>query len=268
MIFVRLCAALLLVGVSVSCAQKPTEVTDSDTSLIQRAYQFEQKARPIKINPETIVLDVRSFFEFQLTRIPGAIFIDPREFNLRRIHGEELQAKAVQLSRRLALMGVTPFSHVVVVGNASKGQGEEGQVALTLIALGVERVQIGSSEDLKFLMKNKQVPVRQNERYWEPRIVASLTCPPPLSRDMAFVITVGKEQFSTPMGAQKLAILNYQWSDFVNMKDFSPNSGIKEKLSAQNVKMDSRLMVRGTYAQIAVFSLLQMGYSQVCLMDE
>lgn len=248
-----------------SCAQKPTTVSESDLSLLERAYQFEKTARPIRLTPETIIIDVRSFFEFQMSHLPGAIHLDPKDVSLRRLHGDDLQLKAVKLSRRLALLGLTPFSHVVVVGYGDKGQGEEGLVALSLMILGIERVQLGTTADLKSLLTSKEAPQRPNARYWEPRLVHSLVCPPLVGKDAGFVINVGKKQ---ALMSSSLGQIPMNWKDFIMAKDFSANPAVKSLLSNDGVGPDSRILVRGPQSPLVVFSLLQLGYNRACMMDD
>lgn len=248
----------------IACAQGPTTVSESDLSLLNRSFEFEKTNRPLNITSETVVLDTRAFFDYQISRLPGALFVDANDFSLRRAYGSDLQNKAVKMSRRLALMGINPFSHVVVVGYGDRGQGEEGIVALSLLALGIERVQIGTLYNFKSQVTNKQSPVRPNQRYWEPRIVSSVVCPAHPS-EVTFVIELGRK-LQTP--AQALATLNKNWKDFVNKDDFSPNYKVQSQLKADKVDANARLMVRGPQAALVVFNLLQMGYTQACMMHD
>lgn len=255
--------------VSVSCMHQPTVVSESDLSLIDRAYQFEKDHRPIKILPETVVLDIRSFFDYQISHLPGALHVDPKEFRLRHSRGDELQEKATKIARRLALIGINPFSHVVVIGYGEKDGGDEGIVALTLLALGVERVQMGSMKDFKFLETTKISKALPNQRNWEPRVVSSLICPAHSGEDAAFIIDLGKKApLSTTSSWQKIAIIYKSWREFVKREDFSPNYNIKQQLLKEEIRESARVMVRGVQAPIVVFSMLQMGYLHVCMIDE
>lgn len=257
---------ILFALVQTSCINSPTIMSESDSSLIQRAYDFEKTNRPIKITPETVVLDVRAFFDYQLLRIPNSLYVDANEFSLRRKYGEALQEHATKLARRFSLMGINPFSHVVVVGYGDKGRGEEGLVALTLLALGVERVQVGTFSSFKFLATNKQSAAPQNKRYWEPRVVSTVICPVH-GNNMAFIIDVGRKN-SGSASTQKLATVAKEWKDFINTADLSPNPHVKESLRSDQIGEGARIMVRGPQAPIVVFSLLQLGYSSACVLDD
>jgi rhodanese-related sulfurtransferase len=252
-----------------ACMLSPTTVSDSDVSLLERSYRFEKDNRPIKISSDTIVLDVRAFFDYQISRLPGALHVDARDFSLRKVRGDDLQERAIKIARRLALYGINPFSHVVVVGYGERGDGAEGVVALTLLALGVERVQIGSMKDFRFLVTNKNSNERANQRYWEPRVVGSLICPAHSSEDATFIIDLSKKAPMTLVpGWQKIAIIYKNWKDFLKKEDFSPNYKMKSDLAKEKIEESARVMVRGPQAPIVVFSMLQMGFTRVCMMDE
>jgi rhodanese-related sulfurtransferase len=261
---------ICIVGFSLGgCVLAPSKTSESDLSVIDRAYQFEKGSRPIKITADTVVLDVRTFFDYQISRLPNAIHIDHKEFSLRKLRGEDLQDRALKLARRLALLGVTPFSHVVVLGYGDRGNGEEGTVALSLLVLGVERIQMGSMRDFKFLATAKVSKALQNQRYWEPRVVGAILCPAHAGEDAVFVIDVSKKApMSSGGGWQKIAIIYKNWKEFVKKEDFSPNYGIKTALQKDEIDSFARVMIRGPQAPIVVFSMLQMGYSRVCMMDE
>lgn len=265
----RLLLPILLCLFLVACVNGPTTTSESDASLLQRAYEFEKSSRPIKITPESIVLDVRAFFDYQLLRIPGSLYTDANSFSLRRLHGDDLEEAGVKMARRFALMGVNPFSHVVVVGYGAKGKGEEGSVALTLLALGVERVQVGTFDSFKKLASNKQAQPPANKRYWEPRMVTSVTCPSHSTTD-GFVIDVsGKSSGPINVATDKrLATLVRDWKDFVNPDDFSPNYRVRDQLKGNELDENSLIMVRGQQAPLVVFSLLQMGYRNACMLDD
>jgi len=249
-----------------ACVNAPTTVSETDTSMLQRAYDFEKSNRPIKIDSDTVVLDTRAFFDYQILRIPGSLYIDANEFSIRRLHGDDLDKRALKDARRFALMGINPFSHVVVVGYGAKGKGEEGVVALTLLALGVERVQIGTFQSFKFLASSKQTPTPQNKRYWEPRVEPKILCAGHATE--GFVLDVSGKSGGSPIGAKSLGSLSKDWREFVNSDDFSPNYKVREQLKTNGVGENALIMVRGQQSPLVTFSLLQMGYRNACMMDD
>lgn len=254
---------VLLVFV-VSCSHQPTTVVEADQSFFDRSFQFERAHRPVKIQKDTVVVDVRAFFDYQVATLPEAIHLNADEFYLKNVSDRNFEQKASELARRLALLGVTPFSHVVVMGYGEKGRGEEGIIGLSLLALGVERVQIVSVEHFKSLLSSKKKQQKENQRYWEPRIVRSLFCSAHPRRDTMFVLNVDGKMTSGQNFLQKLASVNMSWMDFVNKDDFSPNYKIKSELSHQEIKDDSLVMVRGQHGPLVVFNMIQLGYQHVC----
>lgn len=247
-----------------SCTHGPTVVSEADLSFIDRAYKFEKSHRPIQISKKTIVLDARSFFDYQVSRLPGATHVDPVEFNIVGSYGSSLEKKAASLTRRLALMGINPFSHVVVVGYGPKGKGMEGNVAFTLVALGVERVQIGVMDNFRNLLTAKPPKQQENQRQWEPRLMTSIICSP-LAEQQAYVIDVSEKTAYTPRSTKNMVRLKIPWRRFVNDEDFSASPQVISALREYKVKSNSFLMIRGLQAPLAAFSLLRLGYNHVCV---
>lgn len=254
------CAVALMVG----CVNQPTIISEADQSLLERCFQFERSHRPVAITKETIVLDVRSFLDYQLASLPDAVNINPDEFYLKNMHDANVDEKASALARRLALMGVTPFSHVVVLGYGTKGHGEEGRVGMTLLALGIERVQLASVDFFKTKLTSKKKNQKANQRYWEPRLVRSLYCTAHPRKDTMFVLNVDGKKKKKQRFTQMLATVSMEWIDFVNQDDFSPNYNAKKELSSEKIVESSPVMVRGEYGALATFNMIQMGYKQVC----
>jgi hypothetical protein len=258
---------LILVAVILSgCVHEPTTVSESDQSLLERSFDFEKSNRPVKLSKETVVLDVRSFFDYETATVPEAVYINPDEFELNYFYGQDSEEKATILARRLALLGVTPFSHVVVMGYGMKGQGEEGRVALTLLALGVEHVQIVTENQFKLKFTNKKKNQKPNQRYWEPRVVASLFCSALPRKDTMFVLNVDRKSKNSPGFTQRLANVYVDWSEFIKRDNFAPNVNARKVLSGHKIEESSPVMVRGQNAALVTFNMVQMGYRQVCMM--
>ena len=251
-----------------ACAHQQTQVSEADQSFLERSFQFERTHRPVVMTSETVVLDVRSFLDFQLASLPGATHINADEFYLKNMNDANIDDKASALARRLALMGVTPFSHVVVLGYGSRGRGEEGRVGLTLLSLGIERVQLAAIDSLKGKLTSKNKIQKKNQRYWEPRLVRSLYCSAHPRKDTMFVLNVEGPLKTKQKFTQTLATVSADWLDFVNRDDFSPNYGIKKKLTQEKIIDSSPVMVRGQYGFLATFNMIQMGYTQVCWIAE
>jgi hypothetical protein len=258
---------VIICGLIAGCAQAPTRTSSVDAETLSRAYLFEQKSRPIQITPETVVLDARSFFDFKIHTLVGAVHVDPDDFSLSRWHRGNEEKIAQQMARRLALLGISPMVHVVVIGRGTSGKGEEGEVALALMALGVERVQLANIDELKKFRRRGEAPVPANQRVWSPRNVSGFFCTPGNDRKDAVVINVDRKTPALSRGYSALPVLKKDWHSFVNQKDFSPHPQIKADLAKDQLHEKSELMVTGSSAAIVTFSLLQSGFSRSCLLQ-
>lgn len=253
---------------AVSCAHLPTTVSEADQSFLDRSFQFEKTNRPIKITKDTVVLDVRAFFDYQIASLPDAVYLNADDFQLKNVNDRDFEDKASALARRLALAGITPFSHVVVMGYGERGQGEEGRAALTLLALGIERVQLATESEFKGKLTNKPKKQKENQRYWEPRVVRSIFCAAHPRQDTMFVLNVDHKIKTNKTFVQQLATVEVPWLNFVNRDDFSPNYKVKKTLVGHKITESSPVMVRGQHGPLVTFNMIQLGYQNVCYMTE
>lgn len=158
-----LIAFLLLV----SCAPKPTKVT-SETPVVSR--KDVQKA---KVTANTVILDVRSPMEFNLSHIPGSVNVAWEDFSRRSPDYRGFIEKDLHpIARRLALIGVDPQTPVLIVGKGLLGKGEEGRVAWTLESLGVANIQLASVED--FRERREDGVEVKNKNFWTPQLDSSI----------------------------------------------------------------------------------------------
>jgi hypothetical protein len=257
---------VIICGLIAGCAQIPARSSSVDAETLSRAYLFEQKSRPIQITPETVVLDARSLFDFKTHTLAGAVHVDFDEFVLQRWHRGNEEKITQQMARRLALLGISPMIHVVVIGRGSSGHGEEGEVALALMALGVERVQLANLDDLKKFRRRGEAPRHANQRVWSPRNISGFFCTPGIDKRDAVIINVDKKPPSLHRGYSTVPVLKKDWHGFVNQKDFSPDPKIKTDLAKNDLNEKTELMVSGPSAAIVTFSLLQSGFSRSCLL--
>lgn len=264
----RYLLGIIAVLAVVACTHKPTTVSEGDMSFLQRSFQFAKTNRPIKITEDTVVVDVRAFFDYQIATLPDAVYINSDDFQLKNVNDRDFDDKALALAKRLALAGITPFTHVVVLGYGERGRGEEGKAALTLLALGVERVQIATEKEFKSKFTNKSKKQKANQRYWEPRTVRALFCSAHPRKDTMFILNVDKNMKAGQTFLQTLATVNLNWLQFVNRDDFSPNHTVKKALAAQAIVESSPVMVRGQHAPLVAFNMIQLGYQQVCWFND
>lgn len=158
---------LIAILLLVSCAPKPTKVT-SETPVVSR-----KEAQKAKVTANTVILDVRSPMDFNLSHIPGSVNVAWEDFSRRSPDYRGLIEKDLHpIARRLALIGVDPQTPVLIVGKGLLGKGEEGRVAWTLESLGVANIQLASVED--FRERRDGGAEVKNKNFWTPQLDSSI----------------------------------------------------------------------------------------------
>lgn len=149
-----------------SCGHKATKGT-SESPVV--AKKESQKA---KVTGDTVILDVRPAFDFNMAHLPGSINVVWEDFSRRPPDARGLIEKDLHpIARRLALIGVDPQTPVLIVGKGLAGKGEEGRVAWTLESLGVQNIQIANVEDFRERRESKE---SKNKNFWTPQLNESL----------------------------------------------------------------------------------------------
>lgn len=165
LVFAFLILSVLLHG----CAPKPTKTGSQNPVLPTKALSKSA----LKVSPETVILDVRPPFEFNMSHVPGAINVAWEDFSRRAPDYRGLIEKDLHpLARRLALIGIDPQSQVLIIGKGTLGKGEEGRVAWTLEGLGIENVQLAPANS--FREKREENPPVANKNFWTPQWNSSL----------------------------------------------------------------------------------------------
>jgi thiosulfate/3-mercaptopyruvate sulfurtransferase len=150
-----------------SCAPKPTKVS-SEIPVVAR-----KEAQKSKLTVETVILDVRTPFEFNLSHIPGSVNVAWEDFSRRAPEDRGLIEKNLHpMARRLALIGIDPQASVLVVGKGLLGKGEEGRVAWTLESLGIQNIQLASVEDFR---EHRDAAEIKNKNFWTPQMDLSMS---------------------------------------------------------------------------------------------
>lgn len=145
-----------LISVLVGCVTKPTVVTETPTRGFGAAPQL---LGPIQLSEQTVILDARPAFDYSMARIPRSQNINWVDFSEREPRSRGWPQKdAFASARRLARMGISPASKVVVFGFGPNGQGEEGRVAWLLAYLGVENVQFARFGSVKSRITTEAMP--------------------------------------------------------------------------------------------------------------
>ena len=166
---------ILLLGFLAGCATQPTKTGEGAERKFKPSAAGEKAAEEIAITEQMIVIDSRAPFEFSLSHIPRAINIQWTEFTQQEpsTRGVLLRDR-FDLTRRLARIGISPTSEVLVVGNGTQGKGEEGRIAWTLAYLGVEKVKSAPMAYFKGHLTNSESPPPQPVNLWKPNTDESL----------------------------------------------------------------------------------------------
>ncbi len=269
-----------------SCAT-PTKSSVSQP----RAFDEAPLNRPVEIKAETIVVDARPAFEYSTAHVPRSVLLNWSDYT----EAEPAQRGIIQsdtfaAARRLARAGISPESHVVVLGKGLQGSGEEGRLAWTLAYLGVANVQFASLDSLKPRLTNSpeanplaSVPI------WKPSVVSDLNA----SRDeVLFAINeravdkpasykgqparlyrlidvrsekayLGKEGMGVVKTVPNMDAINIPWQQF-----FTPNLRTNQMMISQlrsmGFSIDQRLIVldeNGVASAAVTMALRSAGFS-------
>lgn len=262
----------------VSCQSAPTRVRET------RSYglsEFTEKSqRPLKLDENTVILDVRSEFDYGLKHVAGSIRFGWEDLVTLRQTGEMLQSQR-ELDRRLTLVGLSPHKPVVVLGNGLRGLGEEGRLAWHLMYLGFEDVQVSELSPFEKLLTTEVPSPRENSKSWEikPRTDWVITSTrfrnlahDPVGRRSRGIVLIdvrsANEYFNKAKGAPKLPdfhALNMEWKQFYTEQG-RVNFNMRRQLQSLKIEPQNEIIVysqRGVRAAAVAYALMAMGYRQV-----
>lgn len=246
---------------------------------------------PVRISPETVVIDARKPVEYTMARIPKSISMQWADYTepepaQRGVLQEDLFA----ITRRLARYGINPDSQVVVVGSGVEGQGEEGRIAWMLSYLGVRNVQFADLDYFKVTLTTvpnesslKSLPI------WKPVVdksllvtrdellgvlnkggvhqPVSLNANPPVLYKIIDVRTsqeyLGKKSLSTMKRAiPNMDAVNIPWHQFFD-KNLRIRPEIAEQLMGVGIEPLHRIIVldeNGVSSAAVTMALRSLGY--------
>ncbi|MGE0763036.1 MAG: sulfurtransferase [Bdellovibrionales bacterium] len=266
-----------------ACQMKPTKVTQ--TATYDSQFLLKQLAGPIKLDEKTIVIDTRPTFEYSLAHIPGAINLSWEDFAQPRaaVRGK-VTADLPALTKRLAILGLSPAMPVVVVGSGKAGAGEDGRVAWSLTHLGFYDVQLVSNDYFKSGMNNAEPPARPNAPEWTAKPRAELEAQK--SEVQAVATAVMKEgerktsylldvrtrkEYFMKRGLGEgyvtpdLGALHIPWTEFYT-QDGRPNAEIRNQILALGWQPSDRIVVisdHGVRSGAVAFILSRIGFTNV-----
>lgn len=266
--------AVLLAG----CQMKPTKTGGTQ----QREFDVvvNKSTKPLVLSEGMVVLDARSAFDYGLNRVVGSHHF-PWENLAESTETGELLRDRRKLAQRLALMGVTPDTPIVVVGNGQTGNGEEGRLAWTLLYLGFKDVQTASIEMFRKNLTQMVTPPPKNAQPVEidPQIemVAAkddfkrlADNPKDRRENHIWIVDVRseKEYFNKVPGqpAQPdIGALNIEWKQFYTQMG-RPDPSIRKKLKDLGVGENDRIILicrSGARSSAASYALISLGFRRV-----
>lgn len=135
---------------------------------------------PIALSEDVVIVDTRSSFDFSMARIPRSVSINWSDYSEREPAQRGWPQKDLfAAARRLARLGISPESKVVVLGLGADGQGEEGRVAWLLAYLGVQDVRFGRFGSVKSRLTTEALPESTKPLFDDEREASSRSLQPP-----------------------------------------------------------------------------------------
>lgn len=145
-------SSALMIGLG--CQQKPTLAVSENGVLLQ-----DRDYRKV-IQQGSVLFDTRSPFDFHISKVPGSINLPPNDF--------QVSPDPLDAARRLSLYGVTPETHVVIIGSGDQeGHLHRTQLAWEFSQLGLKRVETLKIEVFRTLNVRDEPP-RKNVPLWKP----------------------------------------------------------------------------------------------------
>jgi thiosulfate/3-mercaptopyruvate sulfurtransferase len=258
-----------------SCQTIKTKIFQTNSFRVKDEYKEK-----IELNSQTVVLDARPAFDYSLSHIPGSVNVRWDEFTqhqepYRGVFESDLYFHA----RRLARLGITPDTPVIVVGRGQQGGGEEGRVAWTLKYLGVKNVQFVHIDFFERPNSKEEPAPRENAPSWKPELNESLLAN---KKDMLKLITakrdansplildvrpeqeyLGKGSSQYSKKAPDIGAINIPWREFINSQGLV-NFELKDRLHAVGLTPERKIITisdRGVESALVTMALRQMGYN-------
>lgn len=274
----RFLLLLGLVAILSNCALKPTQVYES--TKVQVASENKSNLDQVKVTDDTIIIDARPAFEYSLSRLSGSINLRPEEFNQKeKAFRGVLEKDLFFHARRLARMGISLETPVIVVGRGPRGQGEEGRVAWTLKYLGLKNVQFVAIDYFNLPLVTAESEPRKPQSIWRPVVAEDLLVDrkdfvKQVSQPRLDTVIIDARPVAEYLGKVKkseisgnipdIGAINIPWSDFFDQKglvDFS----IRERLISVGIVPEKKIFVisnQGAESAAVTLALRQLGYAK------
>ncbi len=287
-----------------ACTQAPTKAYESQPTYRPGTKPLTNKVgtiEPLEIKPETVVVDTRPPFVFSLSHLPGAINLSWQEFTETNLKKRgQLVKDLFAKTRRLARLGISPESEVVIIGEGKTGHGEEARLAWTLQYLGIKKAEfVGKDyfDQARWVGSHVQEAPRAEVPMWKPSLQSSLL----VTRDEIKKYLVKNKDLRPKdptnvvegeIGKDKLTkarikiidcrpskeylsgglsfspnvdVVNIEWKEFINDQG-RPDSNTVNKLRNIGIGSDDRIIVlsqNGLESAVVVMTLLKLGIGNV-----
>lgn len=169
--FLVVCLLDILFGCQIK--PKPTEVYENHQLPDLPRPSFKD---PLFISEDTVVIDARAPFAYAMAHIRKSVNLNWKEFSQREFpfHGR-LNEDLYFHARRLARLGISPESQVIVIDKGREGNGEAGRLAWTFYYMGIDNVSYASEHHFKMGWTNSSTEGRYKSKpTWKPILKPSI----------------------------------------------------------------------------------------------
>jgi 3-mercaptopyruvate sulfurtransferase SseA len=259
--------SLLVIGL-VACQTTPTRVKENLT-------MGPNDDASMTITKNTVVLDVRSMFDYVSSHLPMAYPVRWQDFSFNQENRiGSLKDDLTSVARYFARLGVSEQSHVVVVGNGHGGDGAEGRLAWMLQYLGVSHVSFVTENSIQMKRIAGEPGPTRNVAPWVPTLRRDLIATKEeitqviAKKEEAVIIDVRTAQeylSQTPnFRPPDIGAINIDWREFIDEKG-KPQVSIVSKLGSVEITRDKKIIVisrRGVRSGLVTQVLRRLGFSR------
>lgn len=236
----------------------------------------KKSAQPLQVEG-SVLIDARSAFEYNLAHVPGSYNMQWEDFaQTWSTTPGLLKPETQKLCDRLALFGINPASHVIVIGHGLQGAGEEGRLAWTLYYLGVSDVQFVAIEHFHSQLTQQDSDPAKNAPYWKPQLHSDVLvdykefyrqlaeASKSKARSIRVIDVRTPAEYLKNSPNIELGAFNIDWHEFLT-KDGRPRFKIASQLTASGIHKDDPIFVisnRGVRSAMVTMVLRMMGFSR------
>lgn len=269
-----LIALLLMIG----CTSTETRVREEFEIPAWQIQKIKELAKKPVLAKDSIYLDARPFFLYQLSHIEKAYHMNPEDFfNQNSSTGDvKFTTKHYFNARRFSRYGIAQYTPVITIGRGIDGDGEEWLLALYLEYLGVENVTAINPSGMSFKEGNVIPVLPKSEKTWKPKlaenlilddqILNSIRKKKDLTSENTLIVDTRKPQDYLNSNLPRLsdiARVNIPWREFLDANS-RPNPKIFDSLVNAGLHPSKRIICYGAkpgHAAVACMVLREMGFS-------